>query len=330
MKHVVCNLCGADDARLLFTAPDREVPGDPQPYAVCQCRRCGLIYLNPRPDTAEEMARIYPPEYESYMGDDQRLVVALRRLAWLPEVREIKRVTTAQSRILEIGCATGEFLAGLRRAGRPYVQGLEFSAAAAAIARQRHGIDVRVGDLLDAGLPPDTYDIVIMRHVLEHVSDPRATLREIRRLLAPGGYCVFTIPNADSHTVRIFGADWYGWKQPRHFHTFSQRALTLMLRLTDLQLVEMKHSALPNIWIGSTRYWLESHGFRRVARLVRYQNPLALALFAPLGLASAALKSSGVIRVIVRRPLELPAEKRGREFKSQNRHYADCISTPLS
>ena len=299
MKKVTCNLCGADDTRLLFTGTDRDFPENKEVYQIHQCKHCALIYLNPRPDTAEEMAAIYPSEYGSYMKEDQRLLVALRRMAWKPEIREIVRLTDESSPILEIGCATGEFLAGLRAAGRSNLQGLEFSHHAADVARRRHGLDVKRGELLEANFPDRTFDLVMMRHVLEHVSDPRATLTEIRRILKAGGLCIFTIPNPDSQTAQLFRRDWYGHSVPRHFYGFPGRALGRLLSNVGLELVTVKHAYTPNVWIGSVRYWLAARGAGRLGRFFRYENPIALALFAPLGIVSALMRSSGTIRVIV-------------------------------
>ncbi|MCX7790991.1 MAG: class I SAM-dependent methyltransferase, partial [Chloroflexaceae bacterium] len=271
-------------------------------YTLHQCRGCGLVYLSPRPDTPEELAEIYPPTYDSYMGERQRFLVWMRRIAWRAEVREILARTSADSAILELGSATGEFLAELRRRGRTRLLGLELSPEAARIARERHGLDVRAGQLEDVCLPPGSFDLVLMRHVLEHLPDPRATLTRIARLLRPGGYCIFTIPNIDSHTARIFGGDWYGYQFPRHFFLFPQPTLHALVNLAGLCIERVVHQAAPNVWIGSTRFWLAARGYTALARFVRYQNPLAVAAFAPLGLVSALMRSSGVIRVIARRP----------------------------
>lgn len=302
MIESTCSLCGSEQRRPYLSGYDHSFPQNRRTYTLHQCERCGLIYLSPRPNTPEEMAEIYPATYESYMKEGQGLLVALRRLAWRPEVREILAITTPQGRVLEIGSATGEFLAELRRAGRADLVGIEFSDQAAAIARRRHGLDVRTGDLLDARLPANHFDVVVMRHVLEHVADPAATLAEVTRVLRPGGHCIFSIPNSDSHTARIFGRAWYGYDLPRHFYLFPQRTLATLLGRAGLQPVRVTHLPTPNVWIGSTRFWLTERGHQRLARLVRYENPFALALFAPLGLLSAALRSSGVIRVVARRP----------------------------
>lgn len=302
MRAICCNLCGSDEGRPLCAGHDRTIPTNTRVYQLQQCVRCGLIYLSPRPDTPEELAEIYPPSYESYVGERQSLLMLMRRLAWRPELAEIVAHTTSSSAILEIGSATGEFLAELRRRGRPNLLGLELSPAAARIARERHGLDVRTAELREAALPAHSFDLVVMRHVLEHVPDPRATLATIADLLRPGGRCIFTIPNVDSHTAQLFGPDWYGYDVPRHFFLFPRQTLAALLSLSGLRAERVVYVAAPNVWIGSLRFWLEARGRRRLARFFRYQNPLAVAALAPFGLASALLRSSGVIRVIVQRP----------------------------
>ncbi|MFQ3661993.1 MAG: class I SAM-dependent methyltransferase [Chloroflexaceae bacterium] len=303
MRTITCNLCGSLDQRLLCTGYDRNNSQNRRTYSLQQCPGCGLVYLSPRPDTPEELAEIYPPTYDSYMGERQRLLLWMRRIAWRPELREILARTTPDSAILELGSATGEFLAELRRRGRSHLLGLELSAEAARIARDRYGLDVRAGQLEDVSLPSNSFDLVLLRHVLEHLPDPRETLTRIAHLLRPGGYCIFTIPNIDSHTARIFGQDWYGYDVPRHFYLFPRHTLQTLLNVAGLRIERVVHQATPNVWIGSTRFWLAARGHTALARFVRYQNPLVVAAFAPLGLVSALMRSSGVIRVITRRPV---------------------------
>jgi SAM-dependent methyltransferase len=303
MREISCSLCGSDDRKLLVQGFDHSFPQNTQTYTLYSCSRCGLAYLSPRPDSPEELDAIYPASYDSYMREGQRLFMAIRQLAWRPEIDEIVRHTRHDSKILEIGSATGEFLAALRQRDRPALVGIEFSTEAARLARQRHSLDVRSGDLLDADLPDGSFDLILLRHVLEHVSDPRATSQRIAALLRPGGLCIFTIPNIDSHTADLFGADWYGYDMPRHFQLFPRRTLATLLSLAGLQIQRLHYIAAPNFWIGSLRFWLIARGRPRLARFFTYRNPLALALFTPLGILSALLRSSGVIRVVVQRPL---------------------------
>ncbi|MFV9507798.1 MAG: class I SAM-dependent methyltransferase [Oscillochloridaceae bacterium umkhey_bin13] len=301
MDVVTCTLCGNEQSKLVCEGYDRDIPTNTQTYHFMQCTRCKLVWLTPRATTPDELAAIYPPSYDSYIKQDQTFLMLLRRIAWQDELREIINLTSSSSHILEIGSATGEFLHELQRKGRKQLLGIDLSEHAAKVARERYGIDVRSGELDDLNLTAQNFDLVIMRHVLEHVSNPLKTLRYITSILKPNGYCIFTIPNIDSHTMRIFGKDWYGYQFPRHFHLFPNSTLALLLKLSGLDLKATVYITTPNIWIGSSRFALERRKFTRLAKFMRYQNPLAIALFAPLGIYSAAIRSSGVIRIVAQR-----------------------------
>ncbi|MBP1467716.1 class I SAM-dependent methyltransferase [Candidatus Chloroploca sp. M-50] len=297
-----CNLCGNETFHTLGRGYDRTILTNRAIYTLLQCRECGLVTLTPRPTTDEELAAIYPASYESYMQRPQSLLMLMRRMAWRAEIGEILALTTPASRILELGSATGEFLNELRRRGRPHLIGVEISGVAAQLARDRYDLDVRTGQLADVDLPPGSVDLIVMRHVLEHVADPLALLKYIEYILRPGGYCIVTIPNLDSHTARIFKSHWYGYDVPRHLSLFPSTTLALLFRLVSLRICSIMHISTPNFWIGSTRFWLQALGFGKLARFVRYQNPFAILFFLPFGLISAVMKSSGVIRIIAQRP----------------------------
>lgn len=118
-------------------------------------------------------------------------------------------------RALDVGCGSGFFMVPLARLGWE-VEGTEWDARAAAVARQRTGRPVRVGDFLRMDLGAACYDLIVLRHVFEHLSEPVRALRRMAELLAPGGRAVILSPNPDSLSVRVFGADWFPWEVPRH------------------------------------------------------------------------------------------------------------------
>lgn len=97
-------------------------------------------------------------------------------------------------RLLEIGCAGGAFLNAARAAGYE-VTGIEFSPDAAQFARDTFGLDVFTGEVGEARLPGGSFALVYMGDVIEHLPDPVATLREIRRLLRSGGTIVMACPS---------------------------------------------------------------------------------------------------------------------------------------
>ncbi len=99
---------------------------------------------------------------------------------------------------------------------------MEIDQDAVTIARSL-GLEVRCGSLEEQGYPAESFDAVTLCHVVEHLSDPRATIDECFRILKPSGRLVVATPNSDSLSRRLFGKDWRGLEPPRHLMVFSPR-----------------------------------------------------------------------------------------------------------
>lgn len=119
------------------------------------------------------------------------------------------------ARLLEIGVGQGWLLDLARRAGYEAL-GSDLSAEAAELARQRSGVEVLAGPLAGQGLAGGSRDVVLMRHVLEHLDRPLETLAEVRRILVPGGWLVGAVPNFGSFKRRLDGAEWFFLTLPHH------------------------------------------------------------------------------------------------------------------
>jgi len=204
-------------------------------FRLVRCRRCGLIYQNPQL-TPAELARYYPPEYHPFLPaiEDERYPWRRwdRRRGVDRRCRAvIARATVHTGRVLDVGCATGVFLDGMRRWGWQ-AYGVEPNPVASAYARERLGLDVVTAELEVAGLADEYYDVVTFWDVLEHVPDPRRTLAEARRVLRPGGLLVLSLPSIGSIEARLFGCYWAGWDQPRHLALFPSSVLVRLLNET--------------------------------------------------------------------------------------------------
>ena len=225
MDAVVCNYCGADDPELVNHGPDLllDRPGD---FQLVRCRRCGLIYQNPRL-SPDELSAHYPPDYQPYKTDPAQA----NRRQRISEEHQLarrgnllQRHASGRGRLLVVGCSTGLFLKTMRARGWQAV-GVEPSAYASAYAREQFGLDVQTGTLESAEFPSASFDVVSLWDVLEHVTDPRATLTEIARILRPGGLLALSLPNPACPEARWFGAAWVGWDRPRHLHLFTPSVL---------------------------------------------------------------------------------------------------------
>jgi SAM-dependent methyltransferase len=291
-REIVCDLCGASDTAPLLSGPDRQLGGQER-FTLVRCRACGLIYQNPQ---AVDMSPYYPQDYAPF--EAARPKATGRVSAWLQarDEQALRRLVGRAGRVLEVGCATGDYLLTLHQRGWE-VTGVEFSDHAAAIARQR-GLDVRTGDLLEASLPSESFDSVLLRHVLEHVPSPTATLAEIHRLLAPGGTLSVVVPNYASLERVLCGRYWHGYDLPRHLFTFTPCTLSAAIESVGLRRQSLRHSYVPTSYVWSIRYWAEERGHTNLVRFFRNDNLLAIALFAPLGFLGAWTRRAGRMQAV--------------------------------
>jgi len=296
MEWVKCDLCGLDNVERLLTGKERLLGGEEE-FGVVRCRNCGLIYTNPRP-TREEISRYYPSQYSAFAFSQGGLAAFLRRTSMEREVKKMRELIGEVGRVLEVGCGTGEYLAALQGVGGWSVMGLEPSPYAAQVAKER-GLEVVAGTLEEAGLADEAFDLVILRHVLEHLPSPSQALEEVRRLLVDGGLCLLTLPDIGSWEAKLLGRFWYDLDLPRHLYHFTKKSLFNLLTKHRFQVRRIGHSYTPNIWIGSLRYALQEKGTPAfLSKRLRIENPLCLFLFTPLTLFLGVLGQGSRITVV--------------------------------
>ena len=178
-------------------------------FTLRSCNACGCLFLDPMPDPGQ-IASFYPPGYwwdPSHAGLLRRLEGLYRRIALIDHVSFIARaaraaVPSARARILDVGCGSATVLSLLKEKGL-VVMGVDPSAHAAQIAKRDHDIEVAIGTIGEVGLPSDDFNVVVLLHALEHVSNPREVLEEARRLLGEGGRLVLQVPQHRQYPVSV-------------------------------------------------------------------------------------------------------------------------------
>jgi SAM-dependent methyltransferase len=294
---VSCVVCGETGAREAFIAEDWSLAAVPGSFRYVRCAGCGTVRIDPAPDDAT-LASAYP---EGYVGGGPGTAL-LQRVGDVLGRREARRLVElgdAGARALDVGCGDGTFLRRLRTAGwHGPLHGLEPSPSAAARARAR-GFDVEQGTLetLEAR---DRFDLVILRHVLEHVRDPRAALERVHSLLRPGGLVYVATPDEGALAARVFGRYWHGYDPPRHLWVFRPAAVRRLQADAGFELVEEQWHLGAEIWSGSFGYVLSPRpGTRR--RLASSLNPLVAVPALAAGTIEMLLHRSTMYAAIGRR-----------------------------
>ncbi|HZW37258.1 MAG: class I SAM-dependent methyltransferase [Deltaproteobacteria bacterium] len=244
-----CLLCGSAGASLYKGLRDR-LFGAPGSWDLSRCTdpACGLVWLDPMP-AEEEIGKAYRVYY-THRGDPVRNspaglpALALAKLH-KPFLKIFTHSTGLRRRereyqkeaarmflgdpvprgtLLDVGCGNGDALARMCSSGWSGT-GVDTDPEAVENARTRHGLTVYLGRLEDLRFPGESFDAVTMKHVIEHVHEPVALVRESLRILKPGGRLVLVTPNVNGIGHRWFGENWRGLEPPRHLHLFSPGAL---------------------------------------------------------------------------------------------------------
>jgi len=237
-------------------------PGTGVTYEILECVQCGL-------------ARTTPPPYESELDADiyQQLpyeAVTEREAEWrgfFEPILSSARRHQPHGRFLDVGCGAGLLVRMAQEAGYD-AWGVEINARTAQHARDVLGLQVIHSDLAGSRFPDRHFDIVVLSHVLEHLSAPEQVFAEIRRVLAPGGIVIVEVPNMGGLQVALMRNQWSGWMPNMHVWQFTPRSLAATLRRLGLSPVEIR--ARDNIHVGSPTHPLKRIFRKTVFRAVEW------------------------------------------------------------
>ncbi|WP_420629795.1 class I SAM-dependent methyltransferase [Candidatus Leptofilum sp.] len=237
-EETACEICGQSSRKVVAKRTDLLLGGQ-DIYFMCECQECESLYLTPRP-TPSRMAEFYPDEYQPYtvgVHAESFLNRYVRRYGLKKRYKIIEKYVK-QGDLLDVGCATGDFLAEVTLQSGWQVVGIETSVSAVRYAREQVGLNVLVSTLNQASFPKESFDVITMWDVLEHVYDPCVVLDEVGRLLRPGGIFVVNHPNLDSIDRYLFGRFWAGFELPRHLYLFPTKLLNDLMEQRNFRQVE--------------------------------------------------------------------------------------------
>lgn len=262
-----CNFCGHQQAEPFLELSDLRL-NLPGKWELVRCENCGLLFLHPQPDWAE-LSRHYPREYHAYLHKGSIITQSLRGYGMRNRVRSILAKTTVQKgSLLDVGCATGDFIASFKAASGWDVTGLEIVPEAAAAARAK-GLHIIEKNLETADLPAGNFDVITLWDVLEHTPNPAQTLRICLNLLKPGGLLVLKCPDPAGGEASIFRESWIGYEAPQHLFGFPKPVLMAKLETIGFDPVTTAYTGTdyPAFFV-SYGHWLSRRGRKKLSKFI--------------------------------------------------------------
>ena len=223
-----------------------------------RCGNCGHHYLRERPDTTA-LTVVYPPNYGNYSNSAKPGLAF--HLKALMEGRTLRQLCggSKDMAVFDIGCGDGRLL-DIAKAACPGITelgGCEISGFAAENARKK-GYHVEVGGFESIPLAANSWDLIFLIQVLEHLADPRGALEKIRLMLRSGGRVLIETPSTDCLDFRLFKRRyWGGYHFPRHFNLFVREHVEEMLQTAGLEPISYKVKLQPVHWIWTAHHWLK-------------------------------------------------------------------------
>lgn len=338
-----CQLCKGE-GKVLYTELRDRMFDAPGTWGLRECRSCKAVWLDPHPvaeDIPKLYAGDYATHLEdpgsaisgaetstprgsqrrklrnaivveayghSHSSQDGPRRPLARLLSLVGPLREIAGrfvmflKPKQRGRLLDVGCGSGGLLYVMQNLGWEVV-GIDPDPGAIEAAARR-GFEVSRATLEEAAFPDGSFDVITMSHVIEHVPDPEATLKESLRVLRPGGWLSIATPNAKSLGRRRFGRDWLGWSIPYHLLVFTPRTLRDAITRSGFLIENLRTVACV---AGVTHFW--SGRLRKGGPLPRMHLTLSRGLSPraiPFWLLEYALEKVGPfgeeIIVIARKP----------------------------
>jgi 2-polyprenyl-3-methyl-5-hydroxy-6-metoxy-1,4-benzoquinol methylase len=245
-----CPICNCKVFAPLFQAKDNTVSKDF--FSIVSCNDCGFKFTNPRPTKTEIGPYYKSDEYISHSNANKGLINGLYQLvrgyALTSKIRLVKNLVGDGKMLLDIGCGTGAFLNTAKLAGYTVV-GVEPDAGARQMAMQEYGLAIKEEADLTT-LKENSFDVITMWHVLEHVHNLTERIQTLFRLIKTDGCVIIAVPNCESSDAKVYGANWAAYDVPRHLYHFTQKDIELLALTNGFSLLLVKQMWFDSFYVS--------------------------------------------------------------------------------
>ena len=261
-----CKVCDVESNHQEYSAKEMMF-GLKENFNYFQCNNCNCLQIAEFP---ADMTKYYPDNYYSYSLSSKKKMVDRLKIERDKHVLFNKGIIgglvnkvqpaidtqilteiplTKTSKILDVGCGSGDLLFRLKSLGFNNVLGidpflekdLEYDNGLKVLKKSIHEIDSK-------------WDVIMFHHSFEHIPDPKETLAAVSKLLADGGYCIIRVPTVSSYAWEHYKENWVQFDAPRHFFLHSKESMRFLTEKAGLNLEKTVFDSKGFQFWGSEQY----------------------------------------------------------------------------
>jgi 2-polyprenyl-3-methyl-5-hydroxy-6-metoxy-1,4-benzoquinol methylase len=274
MNTKACRICGNAEANKTYIAKEMMF-GLKDEFEYLECANCKCLQLMSIP---ADLSKYYPENYYSYFskGEQHHIQTSVSKTI----KRQIKKVLldsflkgdnmigrlispklggyypwikkatlTSRSRILDVGCGSGELLLKMSNDGFKDLTGLD--PFIKEDIHYKSGITIHKKTLDQLNEP---FDLIMMHHAFEHMDHPLSIIQQIHSLLRPGGLALIRIPVGDSYAWKKYGVDWVQLDAPRHLFLHTTKSMQILCQQSGFTLDDVIYDSWSLQFYGSELY----------------------------------------------------------------------------
>lgn len=234
-------------------------------FEIIECDECKLLFTSPCP-AQDKIGDYYKSEdYLSHNEEKKNLFARIYNIVKKTNIKNKFNIAidskSSAVKILDIGCGVGDFLNYAKEKGCE-ITGIEPSDDARKIAEKKLNTKLLSPAELE-NLPDNSFDIITMWHVLEHVADLKTEIHHLQRLLKKDGRLILALPNYKSYDAEYYKDKWAAYDVPRHLNHFSRTSIENIFKETQFQLTDIKPLKWDSFYISmlSEQYLGNSNSF---------------------------------------------------------------------
>ena len=279
-QYCTCPVCNNDALNLSLHCTDYSLTQEH--FEIIECPNCTLRLTFPIP-TIDKIAPYYNfTDYISHTDINEgwmnKLYHKIRKRTLAQKTNWIQSLFTGfKGNILEIGAGTGAFANAMNNKGWN-VTALEPDENTRKRAKDIYKINLLPIESL-YNLPDNSFDVITLWHVLEHVHDLNGYFNAFHKLLKPNGRLIIAVPNYTSLDAKFYKSIWAAYDVPRHLYHFSPKSMGSLCNNYNFKMVTTKPMWFDSFYVSLLSEKYRKSGYLGIARafiIGTFSNLLAL------------------------------------------------------